>query len=310
MSDGTASHPMGRAGDLSPRGDSLGVSAAMSRITRTVLQLALTSALAAAAVCCQGAPAVRRPETHTGPYRVVVERVTQTQYLQSMLRPAPGITGRRSAHVQLRVLADNPEAALALEIFAVNALTVDADGRRTEVAHYGGPLENADDAVLRAYAYASDVGLSTTRLSAITGEITAFERARVQSVDLPLDGLPLTKEVDGLVYTLLRASAKDGDATVELRVKAPAGSNLVAATTDGAYGIQLLCAGVEAPAAAGSSMAGSARDGAMTFTLNYHSLTGAAPLAGARLRVPLLIRSGQRRVYPFQLENIPLPGRG
>src|SRR5437762_2259126 len=83
---------------------------------------------------------------------------TASEYLQELLGVTPGAqpatTGRRSAHLQLRLLADNPEAAAAVELFAIHSLGVGSEGRGIDVSHYGGPLENADDAVLRAYVYA------------------------------------------------------------------------------------------------------------------------------------------------------------
>lgn len=272
-------------------------------------RLALPATLLTAAAVCQGSPAIKQPEARCGPYRVLVERVTQSQYLQESLRPAPTTTGRRSAHVQLRLVADNPEAAAGVEIFSVNRVVAEAGARKAEVAHYGGPLENADDCVMRAYVYASDVGLATTRLAAIGGEITAFERAQTVSVDLPLDEIPLQRSSEGVHYSLAAASVQQDEATIALKVQPPAGSQAVAPSGDGAYGIQLLCKNAEGPAMSGSSTAAAGSDGAITFSLTYHGLKGPAPLAGAKLRVPLLLRSGQRRVYPFEIQNIPLPGR-
>src|SRR5438067_5497080 len=121
------------------------------------------------------APCIRRPEARAGPYRVLVEQVTASEYLQQLLGPGagPAPTGRRSAHLQLRLVADSADAGAAVELFAIQSLTVEADGRRLDVPHYGGPLENADDAVLRAYAYAGDVGMATKEIRSIEGEVIA-----------------------------------------------------------------------------------------------------------------------------------------
>src|SRR5205823_6601414 len=102
-------------------------------VARMSYRLLILLTLLSLALAAEAAPLPRRPEVRVGPYRVVVERVTGSQYVQAMFRPEPGgqgaaQTGRRSAHLQLRLLADNPEAAAAVEVLAVHTLTVTANG--------------------------------------------------------------------------------------------------------------------------------------------------------------------------------------
>jgi hypothetical protein len=261
------------------------------------------------AVGIERAPLPRRPEARVGPYRVVVERVTHSQYLQSLflsdpLGQAPRRSGRRSAHVQLRLLADEPQAGAAVELFTIHSLTVMAGGKQVEVSHYGGPLENNDDAVLRAYVYASDVGLATSEIRSLAGEITAFEHARVVTAEIPLSNLPVVQTVDGVRFTCTEVSVRDGIATIRLLARAPEGSQVVAASSEATYGIKLWCVD-SIPAAAASSTLGTTSEGDAEYTLGFQSLHGTP----SRLQAQVLMRGGERRVFPFDIEHIPLPGR-
>src|SRR5439155_23868487 len=103
----------------------------------------------------------------------------------------------------------------------------------------GGPLDDAEDAVLRAYLYAGNVGMETSEIRSIEGEITAFERARMVAVNLPTGPLPVTRTAEGLQLTLVECAARGSTATVRLKVRAPAEAQVVPAAADGTYGIQL-----------------------------------------------------------------------
>ena len=252
-------------------------------------------------------PTLRRPEARVGPYRVLVEQVTASEYLQELLGIAagarPAATGRRSAHLQLRLVGDTAESSAAVDLFAVHALTVEADGRAVEVAHYGGPLENADDAVLRAYVYAGDVGMSTREIRSVEGEITAFEHAEEVRAELPLEpGASVL--ANGARFTISECSTRDGMIGVRLLGRPPAGAQLLAAALDGTYGIDLLTESGTSATPAGSTL-GTTADGDAEFDLAYQLRRGVA----RRLSIRALIRSGARHVYPFRIEHVPLPAR-
>src|SRR5262249_37768623 len=125
----------------------------MMWVHRSRIGLAALLVLAAGAAAAAPEPGKNRPpESRVGPYRVVVEKVTEQQYAQALFlaqndAKAPARSGRRSAHISLRLVAETPEASLAVEQFAVHAATVSTPEGEMEVPHYGGPLEDSDDAV-------------------------------------------------------------------------------------------------------------------------------------------------------------------
>ncbi len=299
---------------------------------RRLALLLLWGGAGSVAACAADRPC---PETRSGPYRLVVERITQNQYTQALFVPPPerlqssapgspepvrGVgreraaahgaggplarTGRRNVQIQLRLLADDAESAAAVELLAVHTLVVTQSGVPVQVAHYGGQLEDLEDAVLRAYVYATDVGLQTSEVRSIEGEVVSAEHVRLLTVELPLQGLPAQRESHGVRFSVTGCTLRGNSATVRLTARPPAGTRVIPAGADAAYGARLLAEAGAAPAA-GSSTLNLTTAGELELELSFQGVRGTPD----QLRLPLILRSGSRRCYPFQLGTIPLPRR-
>lgn len=282
------------------------------RLSRRRLMLAGLG-LAGLGRAAQAQAGARQPVVKAGPYRVLVDRITQNR---SVVLEYPtggnegsGVRTQRTIQVQVAVLADAPGAGDQLTTFQIKTVTVERNGRPVELPHYGGPLESPNDpALVRAYLYVPSLPASVSEIRSIDGEIVSYDRTAPFEVEVPLDGSsPRPVEKDGITVTV-REWAQDGNtARVVVWLDAPAGSLLVNNATDGSYGLALLNQdGRAAPIGAGSLL--QVRANQAEIRMAYASVPGTA----TRLRVRLLHRVGPRRVHPFSLEHIPLsrPGKG
>src|SRR5207248_4194705 len=103
---------------------------------------------------------------------------------------------------------------------------------------------------------------------------------------------------------LTECAMRDGIVAVRLVGRAPSGGQLMAATLDGTFGIDLLTESGAPAAPAGSTLGTTPEDDA-EFDLAYQAPRGAP----SRLRIRAVVRSGARHALPFRIEHIPLPAR-
>ena len=253
----------------------------------------------------------RRPvETRAGPYRVVVDRVSHNRTTSVQYDPATGEAQapevRRQVQVQIGVYTTDPLAASALATFQLSSMLCRVGRRTEEISHYGGQLESPNDkAQLRAYVYAPIFPAEPGEIAALEGEISAYDRATLVSLEVPLTRpLPASAEADGVKVTV-REMVRDGDhARVVLETETGAKNTLAAPSPDGSHGVELISReGLPATSVGGSLVQN--RQNRLEYRLGFLRLRGDP----GRLRVRVVRQSGERKVYPFRLEKIPLPTR-
>jgi hypothetical protein len=121
-------------------------------------------------------------------------------------------------------------------------------------------------------------------------------------VDLPVGGsLPVTVEKDGVKATLHQFSAEGATARLRLTVEAPPNTVVANTASDGSYGVSLLnTEGRLGVPGAGTML--QSRSNQAEYRLSYSGFSGTP----GTVRVRFLYRGGQRRVYPFRIERVPL----
>lgn len=257
----------------------------------------------------------RPPAAQAGPYRVVVDRISQNTNLAvnfgagaaPAARPASSIEVRRMVQMQVSVFAATPEAAAALTTFQISGVAVQAGGRLLQLTPFGGMLDNpAGNTVLRAYLYVPTFPASAREVRAVEGQLVGYETARDMEIDIPVaDGAaPKTVEKDGVKATLREYSFDGESAQLVLWLEGPATSALVNTATDGAYGMQLLDAEGRPATSSGGSFI-NFRPNTAEYRLGFNSLKRPP----TTIRVKFLHRGGARRTYPFRIEGIPIPSR-
>lgn len=269
--------------------------------------------LAAAAFAADGG--LRMPEAKTGPYRVVVDRISQNTNLtvnyagpaSALGQPASNVDVRRMVQLQLSVFAATKEAGMGLTTFQVSGVSVDSGGRVLQLTPYGGPLDNpSENAVLRAYLYVPVFPATVREVRALEGQIIGYERSKQMEIEIPIgDGaVPRVVQKDDIKATLREYNFDGDSAQVVVWLEAPANSSLVNTTTDGSYGMKLVDVLGRTSTPNGGAFI-NPRPHQAEYRLGFHSLRRAP----AAVRVQLLYRGGERRTYPFRIEGIPVPGR-
>lgn len=277
---------------------------------RDAAALLLGGALATAALAA--GEGTQRPEARTGPFRVVVDRISESRTTVLTYRTAPGrredggAQSRRTLQLQVQVLADNPGAAAGLASFQVNGLSAESGRRLLGLPHSGGILETPDDkAVVRAYLYVPACPPLASEVRAMEGEIVAYEKAGDSEIEVPLTGkTPSSAQKDGIRATVQATTHQGTNSQLTLELTAPDGTMLVNPANDGTYGVSLVSAGSRPAPPTGGSMS-QPRPNAALYRLGFQNVQG-PPLA---VRVRFVYRGGARRVYPFRVEHIPIPTR-
>jgi hypothetical protein len=253
------------------------------------------------------------PEGVSGPYRVVVDRVSHNRKVTVNYRvgggsrePGPAQFSR-TVHLQLAVFARETWAGPGLATFQIKGVTADTDRRSYDLPHYGGMLETpTDGAVLRAYLYVPNFPLGAREIRAIEGEIVAYEKSAPLEIEIPLDSPKVPLHVEkGDVRVSVREWDVEGDtARAVLWVEAPPNSMLINTTTDGTYGVSLHNAAGRSANTLGGAML-QPRANQAEYRVGFQNLRGEP----AKLKLRVLHRSGPRRVFPFRVERVPIPER-
>lgn len=252
----------------------------------------------------------RQPLVTAGPYRVGVDRITQSRTLMVDYSAAPGgpssVKSQRTIQLQVAVFGDGRQARDALATFEVKKVVMERAGRSTELPHYGGPLEMPNDpAFVRGYLYVPSLPPSLNELRSVEGEIVAYENTAPVEIEIPVAGpVPHSVEKDGIKVTLREWASDGGTARLLLWVEAPASSLIVNTVNDGSYGVSLLSTEGR-PAVLGAGGMQQVRSNQAEYRMVYSSLRGTPD----RIRLKLLHRAGPKRVYPFKIERIPIPAK-
>lgn len=281
-------------------------------MTGRVIQAAvLWAGIAALAASAAPEQPLRTPSVKAGPYQVAVDRISanRTNTLPFRTEPPrredPGIQATRLIQLQIGLYSSDKTAAAGLTTFQVKGIAAEVAGRTTELAHYGGVLENPNDpALVRAYVYAPNFPLRTREIRWVEGEIVSYDRAATMDLNLPLSGarLPLVVEKDGVKATLREFSVNEGGAQLLLNLEAEPGSVLVNTVNDGTYGVSLVN-GDNRPASPNGGTMLQPRPNQAEYRLSFGSVRSMPD----HLQAHLLLRAGTRHVYPFRLEHLPLP---
>lgn len=254
---------------------------------------------------------IRQPVVAAGPYRVMVDRITQnrTVTLDFALpggRPPDGVATQRSVQFQVAVLPKDPKTAPQISTFQVKSVTVRQNNRPVDVHHYGGPLESPNDpALVRAYLYVPAMPANAQELNSIEGEIVSYERNGPFEIEIPTAGdLPRTVEKDGVKVTIREWVHDGASGRLIMWVEAPNNSLIVNSANDGSYGVALINdAGRTLSTGSGTML--QVRSNQAEYRMNYFSIQGKP----TTIRLRFLHRAGARQVYPFKLENITVPPR-
>jgi hypothetical protein len=285
---------------------------------------AVVLAVAGAVVACgtagsqeqamPGLQAVRSkpPEVQVGPYRVAIDRVTHNNtviysYKNPQAKEQAPLEYRRTVQLQLGVFAKDASAAAGLTSFVIRSVTVEGAKRLLEVPHYGGVMENPNDtAAVRAYLYVPSFPVRAREIRTVEGEIVGYDRSSQVEIDVPVADakLPLTEERGGVKVTVQELTVQGATVQLVLRTQGPEGSVLAPTANDGTYGVSLYNADNRAAAPAGGTLT-QPRSNEGEYRLGFQNLRGSA----GRVRVRLLLRGGERRVYPFKIERVPVPTR-
>ena len=238
----------------------------------------------------------------TGPYRVFVQQVHQSQYATLGFdeggKPQK-VNPQQNVQVVLSVAADTPTAANALGVFMINSATARIRGKLENLPLNGSGQGFAGDRSLRAYL---DLSSAREEVATIEGELRAYERVTPVTAEFDLENatFPLTREVNGVRFTLSDwANGGRKNFGVRLAVAAPAPAQ--AAAINDNYGITVTHGTATAPPAGVGTSIGA--DGQSSFFVQFHQNRGNA----TRLKCELVLREGPVKVYPFKLERIPLP---
>ncbi|MCC2668606.1 MAG: hypothetical protein K0Q72_1077 [Armatimonadetes bacterium] len=258
-------------------------------------------------------PAPKAPEGRTGPYRVVVDRISHNRKTVVSYRtdaahgdPAPAQFAR-TVHLQLAVYTKEAWAGPGLAMFQVKGVSAETGARVMDLSHYGGMLEtSADGAVLRAYLYLPNFPIGAKEIRAIEGDIVAYERSLPTEILIPVNGekRPEPFEKDGVKVTVREWEVEGDEVQAVIWVEAPQNSVLINTTSDGTYGVSLLNTMGRAANTQGGALL-QPRANQAEYRVGFTNLRG--PIGTLRLR--FLHRSGPRRIFPFQIERIPVPSR-
>lgn len=289
----------------------------------------LEVSLAAAGWCLAGAGATAaapvaaplRPETVAGPFRIVVERVTQSLSTTQVFPKEAGdrhpgeFQQRRNVQLHLGVYpaapALQPGAGEGLTRLDIHGVTVREGTRQLELGHYGGRLESGSkEALLRGYLYAPAFPVRTAEIEVIEGEIVAYEHSTPVELELPLtderhpSGKPERVEKHGVRLTLREVTVSQGTARLTLSVDGPPGSVLITPTEEGTHGASLYDHRAQKVSPGGGSLS-QPQPHLLDYRVTFLNLKDRP----AMLRVRLLKQHGARQVYPFRLKRIPVPSR-
>lgn len=273
---------------------------------------AAAAALLTLAGAACGAPEDRAPEARTGPYRVVVDRITHNPsvaitYPSAPAKGKPQVEARRTVQLQVAVYAADAAAATSLATFQIASVSAEVGGRVGYLPHYGGTLENPNEsAAVRAYLYLPGFPALAREIRALEGAVVAYPRSELAELEIPTgDGsVPRTVERGGVRATLREFALQGATAQLSLSLEGAADSVLLNTTSDGTYGISLVGPEGRPATPSGATMV-NPRANQAEYRATFQGLRGAP----ARVRVRFLHRSGERRTYPFRIERIRIPTR-
>jgi hypothetical protein len=252
------------------------------------------------------------PEVRVGPYRILIDRITHnhTLTLNYQTGPAPPdepLQNRRTVQLQLAVFAQDKAAQAGLTSLDIRTVTVEGERRTLELPHYGGMMENPNEtAAVRAYLYIPSFPLRNREVRAVEGEIVSYDRSAPVELEIPIADQkpPVTVEKDGVRATLQELTVQGATVQIVLRLEGPENSVLAAAANDGTYGVSLYNTENRSAAPTGGTLT-QPRGNQSEYRLGFQNLRGPV----GKVKVRLLHRGGERRVYPFRIERIAIPVR-
>ncbi|HTE17790.1 MAG TPA: hypothetical protein VK689_05335 [Armatimonadota bacterium] len=254
----------------------------------------------------------KAPEAKAGPYRVVIDRLSESDTLtlnyrvEANRRESGVVQSQRTVQLQLAVFAAESAPESGLASFEIKSVTVGSGSRLVEAPYYGGVLEvPGNGALLRAYLSIPRVPPRARELRALEGEIVSYEKAATVELEVPVEtgGLPRTVEKDGLKATLREFTVSGGVIRLALALEGAEESVIIDTSTDGARGVTVQDTDNRAATAAGGTVT-QLRPNQAEYRLTFQGSQAAV----SRVRVRVLHRSGPRRVFPFRIKRVPLGG--
>ena len=266
--------------------------------------------LAALAVPAAGAaPDERRPEAEAGPYRLVVDRITQTTQARVTYRSDDGKGGgssTRTVQLQLSIFGRDPETTRRLAVFQLETLSVGAGKGYVELPHFGGILDAAANGAVRVFTGAPNVPLAAEEIG-LAGQLVAYEKSGPVELEIPLsaDRFPMRTESEGVIITVNELdTAAEGAARLHLSLEASPETFLQSIGATAPYGVSLLDVEGRPATPIEGSLARPA-GGRLEYRVRFKNVR-AKPAA---LRVRVVRRGGRQFTYPFRLQRLPIPRR-
>jgi hypothetical protein len=242
----------------------------------------------------------------------MVEQVQQHRYQNVEFAPGANegatakLKGTQTVAVKLAVYPPDPALTANIQgldpkVFANTggaAMPFTVSGRDEFDPMLGG--------VWRAGIAAHEVGLSVTRLERIRGELIVYPRAKMVTLDFPLNAhTPAVKQGEGFKAILRQAKARPGNVAISLDTEWPAALSVSRPNPEIPSGITAVTnAGTEVAPSGGNSRSGE-RSGLSTYSYNLTFLDLKEP--PAKIRVQVLVRSGAAKRIKFTLPDVALP---
>jgi hypothetical protein len=261
------------------------------------------------------APPLVAPETRSGGYRIVVERLVEQVNVPVEFAPDPvtgargGGAGEGSQYLYANLAVYPPPGVSPLAIEGLDLRLVGLVPGRQPVVFQSFPFDDANPELTgswRTQIAAQSIPVGVATLDRLQGELVVYARAKHVTLDFPVNGpLPAVREAEGYRATLKDVRLRPGTLTFQIAAEWPKSVALARVRQETPDGISALTKSglVLSPFRAGFS---SQSQGGVTrreYTLTVNDLKEPP----AKIRVEAIVRSGPVRRLPFTLRSIPLP---
>lgn len=267
--------------------------------------------LLAGAVSGAPEPAVTRaPGTRVQGYRIVVEKVIQSQTVRRQFG-RDGVpdadSGEQRVYVTLAVYPPKPELLAHIDGVETGVTAgVGPDTRIRFQSYLPDEPTGTGARVWRTLLTAMDVPLAVSQLEGLRGRLMVYPSSRRVRLDFPLSmPVPQTLEAGELRATLREVRTRDGALSAVISTEWPVGVNIARVDPEAPSGVSVITPAGAAVTPYSDSGSPSVRGAVMRRQIQV-SFTDLREPAGA-LRLEVDMRSGKPAYLPFTLPDIILP---
>jgi hypothetical protein len=277
----------------------------------TALAAAAFLATAGRAADPVSTPPTRRnpPEVRVHGYRVVVEKLQQTENLAIDFGDGEKgkVTGRQVVQVGLAVYPPTPRSIANIEGLDPRIIAFTTDNKPLTFQSY--PSEDTSPLLgtaWRTLLMVQEVDLSVSRLGRLQGELVIYPRARLVTLDFPLaDRLPQSRTAEGFHACLRQSRFKQGTLSVTVETECAPALSVTRPNPEAPFGVTALTkAGAPVlPNGGGSSTVKRGNQSVRQYSITFSELKEPP----AVVRVEMLVRSGAPKKLAFVLPELLLP---